>query len=201
MAGKLFIVSGASGTGKTSLLRSVLYGLKSFDTSTSHTTRPPRDNEINGMDYYFVSPEKFEEMIEGGHFLEYAKVFRHYYGTSRDEVKQKMAAGNSVVLEIDWQGAQQVKRNIPDAFAIFILPPSIAELKTRLEKRCLDSPGDIAYRLGMACEEIRHHKEFDALVVNDDFGGACATLKRLLLNEIIDPSESASAQKTLQILL
>ena len=198
MTGKLFIVAGASGVGKTSLLKQVLAELPFFDVSVSYTTRPPRENERNGRDYHFVSAREFDRMANAGCFLEYAEVFRHRYGTARDEIGGKIAGGLSVVLEIDWQGAQQVKRSLPGAFSIFILPPSITALKIRLQRRRQDSPEDIMYRLSKAREEIRHYGEFDALVVNEDFDVACEALKRLLLNRASSPTELATVEKALQ---
>ena len=198
MTGKLFIVAGASGVGKTSLLKQALTELPLFHVSISYTTRPPRDNERNGRDYHFVSVREFERMTAAGRFLEHAEVFRHRYGTARDETEEKIARGLSLVLEIDWQGAQQVKRRLAGTFSIFILPPSIAALETRLRRRCQDSPEDIAYRLGKAREEIRHHGEFDARIVNEDFDAACKALKRLLLNQPPSPAELASVEKALR---
>ncbi len=198
MTGKLFIVAGASGVGKTSLLKRVLADLPLFRVSVSYTTRPPRENEKHGRDYYFVSAQEFHRMKDAGRFLEHAEVFRHFYGTARDEVEKKIAEGISIVLEIDWQGAQQVKRNFASAFSIFILPPSIESLEARLQRRCQDSPEAIGYRLGKAREEIRHHGEFDARIVNEDFDTTCKALKRLLLNQPPTQTELALVETALR---
>ena len=200
-AGKLFVVSAPSGTGKTSLLKKALGKLERFSVSVSHTTRPPRDGEEHGRDYHFVRPEEFERTLEHGGFLEHAEVFGHHYGTSRAEVEGKLARGENVVLEIDWQGAQQVRLAMPGAFSIFILPPSMAALRERLEKRGKDSPDTIALRLDAAREEIRHHDEFDATIVNHEFDTACAELKRLLSGHPPSPSHEALAGQTLNALL
>ncbi len=199
--GKLFIVAAPSGAGKTSLLKKALAELERTSTSVSHTTRPPRAGEEHGSDYHFVRPEKFKQMLERGDFLEHAKVFGHHYGTSRIEVEKNRARGESVVLEIDCQGAQQVRRAVPGTFSVFILPPSMAALRERLEKRDQDSPATIAHRLAVAHEEIRRHGEFDAVIVNSDFETACAELKRLLSGLPPDPSQRALAGPTLRALL
>ena len=199
MLGKLFIVAAPSGAGKTSLLKKALSGMEHIGVSVSHTTRPPRAGERDGEDYHFVKREVFAHMIERGDFLEHAKVFGHDYGTARDEVDNKLARGESMVLEIDCQGAQQVRRNHADTFSIFILPPSMAALRERLEKRDTDSPETIQHRLDIAQQEIHRHKEFDALVVNDDFDTACTQLKRLLAG--LPAAGRASAKHTLHTLL
>ena len=200
-ANKLFIITGASGTGKTSLLKQVLTSLSSFSMLVSHTTRPPRKNEEHNRDYHFVQPEAFNQMLKRKDFIEHANIFGYYYGTAHRELEEKLARGNKVIFEIDWQGAQQIKRSISNTFSIFILPPSLAILRERLEKRDQNSPSNIALRLEMACEEIDHYHEFDALIVNDDFDRACKKLKALLLEQVIDPAEQALAKKTLQTLL
>ncbi len=199
--GKLFIVAAPSGGGKTSLLKKVLSELENFSVSVSYTTRPPRENETHTSDYHFISPEEFKRMIERDEFLEHAEVFGYHYGTSRGEIEKQLAQGHSLVLEIDWQGARQVRRTKPGTVSIFILPPSMAALRERLERRGQDSPETIAHRLDMAQEEIRHHREFDAVIVNDDFDRACGQLKRLLSGLPPDPSEKTPTDKTLSALL
>ncbi len=199
--GQLFIVAAPSGTGKTSLLKKALGELTHFSVSVSHTTRPRRAGEEHSRDYHFVRPEKFERMLKRGDFLEHARVFGHYYGTSRVEVEEKLVRGENMVLEIDWQGARQVRRSAPGTFSIFILPPSMATLRERLEKRDQDSPETIAHRLDTAHEEIRRHGEFDAVIVNHDFDRACEELKRLLSGLPPDPSEQALAEQTARALL
>ena len=199
--GKVFIIAAPSGAGKTSLLKKVLDELDHVNVSVSHTTRSPREGEKYGKDYHFVHPEEFEQMLERGDFLEHAKVFGHLYGTSRIEVEKMLAHNESVALEIDWQGARQVRRIMPGVFSIFILPPSMAVLRKRLDKRGKDSPETIAHRLDMAQEEIRHHDEFDAILINDEFDIACAELKRLLSGEPSVPAQEALAKRALYALL
>ena len=200
-SGKLFVVAAPSGAGKTSLLKKVLAELDHFSISVSHTTRPPRESEEHSRDYHFIRQEEFEQRVERGDFLEHARVFGHYYGTSRDEVEKKLAQGENVVLEIDWQGARQVRSNKPDTFSIFILPPTMGSLRERLEARGQDSPEIIAHRLDMAHEEIRRHRDFDAVITNDAFDQACAALKHLLLGESLTTSEQARTERTLHALL
>ena len=199
--GKLFIVSAPSGAGKTSLLKKTLHALDRFHIAVSHTTRPPRAGEEDGRDYHFVSRDKFGRMIERGGFLEHAEVFGHRYGTARAEVGGRLSRGENVVLEIDWQGAQQVRRGAPGAFSIFILPPSMDALQKRLEKRGQDSPETVARRLGAAREEVAHHDEFDARIVNENFDRTCGELQRLLSGGAADPAEEALARRTLRTLL
>lgn len=174
--GTLFIVSAPSGAGKTSLVRELVESLDGIQVSVSHTTRERREGEVNGVNYHFVDVPAFEAMIEHGDFFEYARVFDNYYGTSRRTVTAMLAAGQDVILEIDWQGAEQVRRQRPLARSIFILPPSVAVLEQRLRGRGQDDDAVIARRLAAAREEISHHVEFDYLVINDDFDHATADL-------------------------
>lgn len=177
----LFIVSAPSGAGKTSLLKRLKQELDQVIISVSHTTRPKRPGEIDGQDYYFVSQETFIRMLAEDAFLEYAKVFDYYYGTSRKQVMENLARGLDVILEIDWQGARQVKARLPASRSIFILPPSREALERRLRQRGQDSEATIAKRLAGARTEISHYAEYDYLVVNDDFEQALAQLKSILI--------------------
>lgn len=178
--GRLFVVSAPSGAGKTSLTHAVIERLagqgRALKFSVSYTTRGPRGAEKDGLDYHFVSKEKFQSMIEGGEFFEYAQVFDRYYGTGRAQTERLLAAGEDVVLDIDWQGAQQVRAASDDAISIFIMPPTRAELERRLRKRASDDDEAIARRLAEADEEITHAAEFDHVVVNDNFESAVEEL-------------------------
>jgi guanylate kinase len=180
MAGKLFIFSAASGTGKTSLAHALVETLPDLEFSVSHTTRAPRPGEQHGVHYYFVSHREFEEMIAAGRFLEYAKVFDNYYGTSRAAMDNLLRQGKNVILDIDWQGARAVKQQMPQAVSIFILPPSRAALEERLIKRGQDAPEVIARRMAQALEEMSHYAEFDYVVVNDDFAAALQDLSAIV---------------------
>lgn len=181
MDGKLFILSAASGTGKTSLANALVEGLPDLEFSVSHTTRAPRPGERHGVHYCFVSRAEFDAMVARGEFLEHATVFGNSYGTARAEVEQRLRRGESVILDIDWQGARAVKRLLPEAVSIFILPPSRAALEERLIKRGQDSPATIARRMAEAVSEIRHYPEFDYVVVNDDFDAALSDLRAIIL--------------------
>lgn len=169
MGGNVFIVTAPSGAGKTSLVHALVKAVPEAAISVSHTTRSPRPGEIADTHYHFVDVTQFEAMIERGEFLEHANVFGNYYGTSVRSVESLIAADREVILEIDWQGAEQIKRKMPSAIGIFVLPPSLQTLKKRLDKRAQDAPEVIARRLAEARAEIAHHESFDYLVVNDRF--------------------------------
>ncbi|MCX8049305.1 MAG: guanylate kinase [Methylohalobius sp.] len=179
--GSLFIVSAPSGAGKTSLLKRLRNELENVVISVSYTTRPKRPNEAEGQDYFFVSRETFLKLLEEGAFLEHAQVFDHYYGTSYPQVMNHLERGLDVILEIDWQGARQVKAKLPDSRSVFILPRALAVLEQRLKARGQDSPETIAKRLAEARNEISHYAEYDYLVVNDDFEQAVAEIKSILI--------------------
>lgn len=179
----LYILSAASGTGKTSLARALIERLPSLAFSISHTTRAPRPGERDGVDYFFVSPAEFERMRAAGEFLEHAEVYGNRYGTSRAVIERLMAEGKSVLLDIDWQGAHNVKRQVPDAVSIFILPPSRAALRERLTRRGQDAPEVVERRMRQAVDEMRHYAEFDRVILNDDFEGALADLCALMTGE------------------
>lgn len=167
--GALFVVAAPSGAGKTSLVRAVTERDPRLCVSVSHTTRPRRATETDGEAYHFVDEARFEAMIGEGAFLEHARVFGNYYGTSATWVDATLAGGRDVILEIDWQGAAQIRRQRPDVLGVFILPPSRATLEARLRSRGQDDEAAIARRLAEAQEEMSHHVEFDYLIVNDDF--------------------------------
>jgi len=181
--GKLFIISAPSGAGKTSLVKALIESSTNVVVSVSHTTREMRPGEKNGIDYFFVAYDEFLQMIKQEEFLEYAKVFDHFYGTSKNSVTQQLEQGLNVILEIDWQGADQVRERINDAQSIFILPPSKAELETRLRGRAQDSEETIARRMRDAESEISHYDEFNFIVLNDDFEQALQDLTALVVGE------------------
>jgi len=170
--GNLFIVSAPSGAGKTSLLKELLKADKNLALSVSHTTRSPRPGEQDGVEYHFVSVEEFMAQAGKGAFLEQAQVFDNYYGTSQEGVKSQLQTGLDVVLEIDWQGARQVRKTFPDAISIFIIPPSIEALRERLGNRGQDDEEVIERRMKDARNELSHYAEYDYLVVNDRFEDA-----------------------------
>jgi guanylate kinase len=178
--GKLFVISAPSGAGKTSLVSSLLAARPSLKVSVSHTTRKPRANEVEGREYHFVTPAQFHELIEQRAFLEHAQVFDNYYGTGAAQVRDKLAAGHHVLLEIDWQGARQVRRAMPDSTSIFILPPTRAALEQRLRERRTDSAETIARRLADASTDMSHYNEFDFVVVNDRFDQAAVDVAAIL---------------------
>ena len=169
MHGNLFIVSAPSGAGKTSLVRAMMERLDGVVFSVSHTTRAMRPGEQDGRDYHFIDKATFEVMIAAGDFLEHAKVFDNYYGTASDSVEAQLAAGQDVFLDIDWQGARQVRSAWPGVVSIFILPPSRATLETRLRGRGQDSDEIIARRMQGAVSESAHYEEYEYLIINDDF--------------------------------
>ncbi|HSS46225.1 MAG TPA: guanylate kinase [Burkholderiales bacterium] len=169
MTGNLFIVTAASGAGKTSLVRALLDYDPRVRKSVSCTTRAPRAGEVNGQHYNFVSQQEFSEMLKRGEFLEHAEVHGNFYGTSKNWVEDAMKGGGDLLLEIDWQGAQQVRRIFPQAVRIFILPPSLAVLEERLRTRGQDSMDAIASRLKAAREEMSHVQEFDYVIINEEF--------------------------------
>ncbi|WAK02262.1 guanylate kinase [Methylobacter sp. YRD-M1] len=179
--GKLYIISAPSGAGKTSLVRQLIAELDSLTVSISHTTRPMRLGEEHGRDYYFVPVADFQAMLARQAFLEHAQVFDNFYGTARQTVEENLRQGLDVILEIDWQGAQQIKKLLPDSLSIFILPPSTDILQQRLRNRGQDDEQIIARRMRDAVAEISHYDEFDYLVVNDVFEQALAELKSILI--------------------
>lgn len=178
--GTLYIISAPSGAGKTSLVKQLITDMDNLTVSVSHTTRIMRDGEQHGRDYFFVSVDEFKAMIGRHAFLEHAQVFDNFYGTARKTVEDELASGQDVILEIDWQGAQQVRQMTPSCRSIFILPPSVDVLRQRLQGRGQDSDEVIARRMRDAVTEMSHYAEFDYLVVNDDFQQALNQLKSIV---------------------
>lgn len=171
------ILSAPSGAGKSSLARALIAARENAALSVSHTTRAARPGEIDGSDYHFVDERRFRAMIDEGAFLEYARVFGNYYGTSRAEVRGKLDAGCDVVLEIDWQGARRVREQLPRALSVFILPPSLGDLRRRLTERGQDSDAIIDRRMRDAVDEMRHYDEYDRVIVNREFDHALGELQ------------------------
>lgn len=178
--GRFIVLAAPSGAGKTSLVRKLLERVDDLKFSVSYTTRPRRQEEVEGKDYVFVNRAKFERMVDEDAFLEHAEVFGHCYGTSRDDVESLLARGHTVVLEIDWQGARQIREAVPGATSIFILPPSMDELEERLRGRGTDSPETIERRLGEAVDDIAHWGEFDYALINDDLDVAAEELAAIV---------------------
>ncbi|MEY4597920.1 MAG: hypothetical protein RLZZ445_717 [Pseudomonadota bacterium] len=183
MSGNLYIVSAPSGAGKTSLVAKLLENDDRIRKSVSYTTRSPRLGENDGQHYHFVTPETFEKRAQAGDFLESATVHGNFYGTSRRWVEEQLAGGTDIVLEIDWQGAAQVRRLMPTAISIFILPPSFEALLQRLNSRAQDAPEVIATRLANAREEISHVHDFDYVIINAEFKAAAAELQDIVRAE------------------
>lgn len=183
MQGNIFVISAASGTGKTTLIARLLQHHSDIRVSVSHTTRAPRRGEENGKHYHFVSVPEFERMIEEGQFVEYAKVYGNYYGTSTQSLESLTHQGVDVILEIDTQGAEQIRRLLPQAYSIFIAPPSLTTLEQRLRQRAADAPQVIAVRLAEARNEIEQARLFDYLVVNDDLTAAEAALLHIIKSQ------------------
>lgn len=183
MSGLLIVVSAPSGAGKTSLVRALVERDSNLEVSVSYTTRPKRPAEVDGKDYRFVDHATFNAMARAGDFLESATNFGFDYGTSRARVQEAQAAGRDVVLEIDWQGAQQVRAQLDRAVGVFVLPPSRDALRTRLEGRGQDGPEVIERRMRQAIDDMTHRAEFDYAVVNDDFEDAVATLAAIVAAE------------------
>lgn len=178
--GNLFIFSAPSGAGKTSLIKALDKKVPNLHFSVSHTTRPMRPGEKDGVDYHFISEEEFFKLKESGEFLESAKVFDNYYGTSESWVEKSLAEGKDIALEIDWQGARQIHDRLPDSIKIFILPPSQDILLQRLVDRAQDTDDVINHRMSKALEEIEHFVEYDYLIVNDDFDKTVLELESII---------------------
>jgi len=189
--GRLFVIAAPSGTGKTSLVRALMARQPRLRFSVSYTTRPPRPNEVDGRDYHFVSREQFQRMVDAGEFLEHARVFDNAYGTGVTTVNDALAAGQDLVLEIDWQGARQVSQKLPEKCSIFILPPSRAALEERLRARRTDSDDIIRRRLEDSVTELSHWHEFDHVIVNDRFEEALDRLE-----DIVQGRPVASSPRT-----
>lgn len=179
--GTLYVFSAPSGAGKTSLVKSLLEKTNNIRVSVSHTTRAPREGEVDGQDYNFVSQNDFQDLINQNAFLEHAQVFDNFYGTSQAWVEQELLEGRDVILEIDWQGAKQIRNQIPETVGVFILPPSREELLSRLTGRGTDSAEIIARRMHDAENEMSHYGEFDYLVINDNFDDALEELRSIVI--------------------
>ena len=180
-SGRLYVVSAPSGAGKTSLLKRLMAEMDAVETSISHTTRDKRVGEKDGVDYHFVSQDTFKRLINDGAFFEHAEVFGNFYGTSKASIEEQLSAGIDVILEIDWQGARQIRKQLPNSCFIFILPPSKSALQERLEGRGQDDSDVIAKRMQAAQNEMSHYNEYDYLVINDDFEHALSELKSILV--------------------
>ncbi|TXJ07721.1 MAG: guanylate kinase [Acinetobacter sp.] len=180
MSGLLFVVSAASGTGKTSLVKALLDRTSNLHVSVSHTTRPQRQGELDGVHYHFIPKEEFLTQIGQSGFIEYAEVFGNYYGTSQSKVQEQLQAGHDVLLEIDWQGASQVRKLFPESIQIFILPPSQFDLRQRLSNRGTDSVEVIEHRLSCAITDMQQYINFDYVIINDSFERAVTELEAVI---------------------
>ncbi len=190
----LFIVSAASGAGKTSLVKALLEKDQKIAVSISHTTRAARPGEEHGKDYFYIDKIRFSSMVESGEFIEHAQVFDNFYGTSENEVRRLLAEGTDVILEIDWQGAAQVREKFEAVVGVFILPPSTKELQNRLQGRGQDSDEIIQRRMRDAVSEMSHYAEFDYLIVNDDFDQAL-----LELSEVVRVQRLQTSRQTINL--
>ena len=197
MSGNLFIISAPSGAGKTSLVHALLGINPHIDLSVSYTTRDPRPGEQDGKDYHFVSREIFLEMAKRGEFLESAEVYGNLYGTSQTWISQEIAKGRDILMEIDWQGAAQVRRLFPDSVSIFILPPSIAALEQRLKGRGKDNDEVIAHRMAAVREDFAHVAEFDYVIINDDLDVALRELDAVVVSSRLRVSKQMSRYQDL----
>ena len=195
--GNLFILSAPSGAGKSSLISALLNKHSDMKVSVSHTTRSPRPGEENGVHYHFVSVEEFKALIDKNDFFEWAQVFDNYYGTSKQAIETQLAAGIDVFLDIDWQGAQQIRKLVEDVETIFILPPSKEELESRLTNRGQDSSEVIAGRMAKAQSETSHYNEYDYVVVNDDFDTALAEIETIVMAKRLSLKSQAQRHQTL----
>ncbi|MFZ2725321.1 MAG: guanylate kinase [Methylococcaceae bacterium] len=201
-SGTLYIISAPSGAGKTSLVKRLIAEMTQLSVSISHTTRAQRPAEVNGQDYFFVSIKQFQRLLGEHAFLEYAQVFDNFYGTAKQTVIDTLDKGLDVILEIDWQGARQVKQDFPESRSIFIFPPSVEVLRQRLTGRGQDEASVINRRLSDAVSEITHYAEFDYLVVNDDFEQALSELKSIIIaNRLLKSRQQQQLQFLLDSLL
>ncbi len=201
-SGNLFIVAAPSGGGKTSLVKKLTTLLPKIEISISHTTRAIRPGETEAVDYFFIDEPRFLSLIAEQAFIEHARVFNHYYGTSVAQVKARLAAGIDVILDIDWQGAQQIKHFFPEAVTVFIIPPSLEALQERLQARGQDKQEIINARMRQAQEELSHYEQFDYLIVNDDFDKAAFELQAIVINNRLQIKRQSKQQaKLLSFLL
>ena len=197
MSGLLFVVSAASGTGKTSLVKALLERVNNLHVSVSHTTRGQRPGELDGVHYHFSTKEDFLNLVNEGGFIEYAEVFGNYYGTAQATVKEQLTKGHDVLLEIDWQGAQQVRRLFPESKQIFILPPSQFDLRERLSNRGTDAVDVIEHRLSCAVEDMQQYSNFDYIIINDDFNKALHDLEAVIIANRLTLSQQANRHEKL----
>ncbi len=197
MSGSLFIVSAPSGAGKTSLVHALLATNPQIALSVSYTTRKPREGEVDGVAYHFVSRETFAEMSGRGEFLESAEVYGNFYGTSQGWISRENAKDRDILLEIDWQGAAQVRRLLPECISIFILPPSIGALEKRLKGRGTDAPDVIARRMAAVREDVAHVSEFDYVIINDDLNEALHDFNAIVLAARLRGARQLSRHQTL----
>ena len=200
--GILYTVSAPSGAGKTSLVQALVESSPEVCVSVSHTTRPIRPNEQDGVNYHFIDRDQFESMLTESAFLEHAQVFNNLYGTSRHWVEETLNKGMDVILEIDWQGARQVREQVPDTVSLFILPPSLAALRQRLTGRGQDDPAVIESRMSGAISEISHYRDADYLIINDDFTTALAQFQALITSQHLrrDRQEQIHAEMLTELL-
>ena len=197
--GNVIVISAPSGAGKSTLVKRLLASVPSLTFSVSHTTRPPRLGEKDGREYFFVTPARFKRMLAGREFVEWAKVHDHLYGTSWRQLRDAQAMGEDILLDIDIQGHAQVRRRLPDAISVFVLPPSFRILEHRLRRRHSDASEVIAKRLAVAREEIRHWREYDYLVVNDRLSRATAALRAVVIGaRLRRPCQQTRAEKICQ---
>lgn len=198
--GKLFVVAAPSGAGKTTLVKALVDASDTVEVAISHTTRTRRPHEVDGVDYYFVSKPQFQDLKARNQFVESALVFGNLYGTSRSEVDRINAKGKHVILEIDWQGARQVRQVLPETRSVFILPPSLDSLQSRLRSRASDDEQTIQRRMSEAFSEMSHYEEFDFVIVNDVFEQALQDLTRIVTSEAKDLRLSAQKSRIARLL-
>ena len=199
--GQLFIVAAPSGGGKTSLVQGLVKTIPNIEISVSHTTRDQRPGEVEGVHYFFISHDKFERMVHNQEFVEHALVYGQHYGTSRQQIQKRLDQGIDVVLDIDWQGAQQLKTLFKNAISIFILPPSLDALKQRLTERARDKEAVIRERMTKARDEITHYDEFDYLIINEVFETALHELQAIVIGQRLRSSIQAKKHEQLLSLL
>ncbi|MFK5986109.1 MAG: guanylate kinase [Pseudomonadota bacterium] len=197
MPGTLYIISAPSGAGKTSLVKELLEQINNVELSISHTTRAKRAAEVDGVDYHFIDKTSFQDMIELQQFVEHAQVFDNYYGTSASHIQENLDKGIDIILEIDWQGAEQVKQKFAQAQSIFILPPSKQALYQRLTNRGQDSEQVIAGRMEQAENEMKHYQQYDYIIVNDDFSLALEQLKSIFISQALQKDQQIIKLKQL----
>ena len=200
--GTLYIISAPSGAGKTSLVKAMLEAMSDVVVSVSHTTRAKRDEEVEGREYHFIDEKTFDQMVANGDFLEYANVFGNKYGTSRQHLQEQLLQGRDVILEIDWQGARQIRQLMGDCKSIFVLPPTMQALCDRLIGRGQDTEDTIELRMNEAASEMTHYAEFDYIVINDDFDTAIAELASIFVSNrlLADAQQQRHSEKLAELL-